>query len=632
MTPFRRTVFLSGMAVIVAALVAVVWMPISAQDSAVFATNTAPAAPPSFATNTPQPTALVIAIPNASFDRYALRRWDEVSLTATLLDQIVQLKPGETDRQEAVRLLQHELQQRFPGAPHDAVVRDQLLQAMLRAPRGSVDMRSLVWATLEAALNQGKPDLSTNQSLQYENFGVTIVPTKLDGDNRSDAILGIDYPAGASAVDADQAKLLFESYVLARTDENGVYHVLVADYPAAPLGITEDVAQVMVGDTNGDRLSELVVSEHNRDDVNSEIFIFGWRNGGAANLVEPGEHMRYGRVADWVPGSGALTLMEYRVESPAWNCLGERPLTWTWSFNFFRPPEQLENFSFQNRLGCLLYGAEPLFEMPVQNALTTIDRMVPLATSEDTYAAQRAGLVQAMLHILNGEPAVALEQVKELQGVDRAPNSWLDKEITAFMNAAGASMTPVQFCAALQNASDYGACDVNQVLARLFKEEPFNRDEPIEAQASRLGLTVLDSLTLSQVGRLDRQAVHFDLSGNDWWAFAPLEENFYTAEKIDIPPGYELPSRAPTLLLLPPTNAFDALLVNNDPTEALNVLDNLIRMNPDALVDSSVRLMQALCYDQLGDRTNARQTYFDVWIGDPASVWGQLAAAHLEKR
>ena len=90
-----------------------------------FATNTPPAVLPTlpgFATNTPQPS-LESLLPETTFDRYALRLWDESALTQILLDQVQQLGPGDDDRKMAIRLIQYELQKRFPGAPRDPAIR-----------------------------------------------------------------------------------------------------------------------------------------------------------------------------------------------------------------------------------------------------------------------------------------------------------------------------------------------------------------------------------------------------------------------------------------------------------------------------------------------------------------------------
>jgi hypothetical protein len=64
----------------------------------------------------------------------------------------------------------------------------------------------------------------------------------------------------------------------------------------------------------------------------------------------------------------------------------------------------------------------------------------------------------------------------------------------------------------------------------------------------------------------------------------------------------------------------------------LNILDNMRRENPQAAISAEVRFMQALSYDLLGDRTRARQSYYELWQQNPLSVWAQLAADHLEQR
>ena len=339
----------------------------------------------------------------------------------------------------------------------------------------------------------------------------------------------------------------------------------------------------------------------------------------------------FGQIADFPIHGNSLTVQEYRVELPAWGCLGERDMHWTWSFNFFRPPTSPDDFTFQNRIACLLYGSEPLFEQPLDEAMNTIETIVPLAEAGDETATQRASMVLAMLRVLNGDIAEALDQVRGLQA-SAEPGSWLETQTNAFLDAASQSnVTPIQLCAALQEASTYGACDVDQVLTRVFAEDPLSRDEPISTQLAQLGITVLDQVTITQIGKLNRQAVHFKLAGDHWWAFAPLARDTYTAEIIDPLPGYAIVMPPPPVIF-PPETAYNALLVNGDPAEALNILDNALRDNPGASLASSGKFLQALAYDLLGDRANARPNYFRLWTDDPVSVWGQLAAEHLEKR
>jgi hypothetical protein len=581
-----------------------------------------------FATNTPQPD-LTALLPHAAFERYALRLWDEPALISLLLSEVQQLTSGDLERERAILLIQYELARRFPNAPHDVSTRDQLIEAMLAAPRGSLDMRMVVRPFIASVLNDVKPSLREGSSFEQSGFTITIMPANLNGDDTPDAIIETRYPALVH----NPAELVYHDFIAAQTDAQGVYQVRegTPEFPAAPFNDLQNLNLERLGDMNQDGLDEIVLSLDNGN-VNHELMIFGWRNGGATSLVQPGLQIQFGGIQDWPFNGTGLVVNEYRLESPAWGCLGEREVPWMWSNNFFRPAAELENFTFQNRLSCLLYGSEPLFEQPLDEAISTIETIVQLAQPEDETAVQRAAMILAMLRLLNGDANEALEQVRGLES-STTPDSWLAEQTTAFLDiAAQSNATPLQLCATLQEASLYGACDVDQVLTRLFKEQPLNRDEPIPSQLLRLGITVEDIVTITQIGKLNREAVHFTLAGDHWWAFAPLENDSYTAEKIAPPPGYEPLAIPPPLTITPPDSAFQALLVNGNPAETLNILDNAERDNPGVELASSGQFLRAFCYDMLGDRSNARQTYFNLWINDPASVWGQLAAAHLEER
>lgn len=623
MTPNRR--LLIGLGIVTVWVLMTTALPITAQEG--FPTNPPPPntpALPAFATNTPVPTPFV---PEAPFERYALRLWDEATLTNVLLAQIQALTLDDRERQLAIRLLQNELRRRFPSAPSDLERRETLLMTLLNAPRGSVDMRLTVRPYLEAALNELQPAFDSNQSLEYNGFSISITPANLDADGRADAVIGLQYPAGVN----DPSALRYSDYTLARVDETGMYRILDGMLPAAPSGDVESLSLERIGDLNGDRLDEVALSLTRSGAVNREMLIFGYRGGMATNLIQPGQTIDYAEIVDWAFSGTTLTAREYQVESLAWGCLGERDVTWTWSANFFRPPVALDNFTFQNHLACLLYGIEPIFEMPIADAINAIERLIPLATPADTDAAQRAALVLAVLQVFNADAGAALTSVQQLDAVAES-GSWLKQQTSTFLEAANESnMTPLKLCARLEEASAYGACSVEGALRRIFTEQPFNRDEPIEAQAARLGLVVVDQLTVTEVGRLDRQAVHFDLGVDNWWAFAPTSPTAYTAEKIAPPAGYEATPLPPPIVRTP-TNAVDALLLANDPAEALNVLDNAARSNPGVPLDPASRFLAAICYDLLGDRTNARRAYFDLWSAEPESIWGQLAAEHLERR
>ncbi len=184
----------------------------AAQDTPVpsaFATNTPPVALPGFATNTPQP-ALESLLPETTFDRYALRLWDEPTLTAILLEQVRQLTPDDDDRKMAIRLLQHELQKRFPGAPRDLTVRRQLVEAMLAAPIGSIDMRSIIRPFIEHELNQIRPSFLGVSSFDYQGFNISIMSANLDGDVETDAVIQTRYPA----VITDSAEIRYQDFVV----------------------------------------------------------------------------------------------------------------------------------------------------------------------------------------------------------------------------------------------------------------------------------------------------------------------------------------------------------------------------------------------------------------------------------
>src|SRR5262249_7619922 len=113
-------------------------------------------------------------------------------------------------------------QQRFPGAPHDPQTRENLLFAMLAAPRGSVDMRLVARPYIESLLNVPRID--------YKGFLIEIQPADIDSMEPIDAVLHVRYPNS-------DAPAIYEDYLMARIDNQGRYHILEASpvLPAAPM-------------------------------------------------------------------------------------------------------------------------------------------------------------------------------------------------------------------------------------------------------------------------------------------------------------------------------------------------------------------------------------------------------------
>ncbi len=581
-------------------------------------TSTAQEDLPAFATNTPVPPALVRVTPAAAMNRYALRPWTAAAMQDVLAVYVAQLGSGSSEAQKTVRLLQYEMQRRFPGAPRDQVARQRLLNLMLAAPPGSVDMRALLRPSVETLLNQRGVTASGLADFQANGFSVEVTPADFDGQDPLDALLHVRYGTR------------YEEYLPAVASETGQWQVArLGSLPAVPLGDLQALDLVGLDDYNGDGLDDLVLSL-DTGDVNRELRVFGWRGGGLADLVQPGTAIRYGGALDWTPGD-ALNVQVDRVEDPLWRCMGVQDVTWEWRGNLFRATPDPSGFYFDNTANCLFYGAEPLFAMPVNDALQSIREIMAYVPDDADFAGQRARVMQVMLTAFRGDTGSALALAMQLQTQAEA-GSWLEQQAGALVSGLQQpDIHPLEICAALVALSPDGGCNVDDALGRILEEEPLRRDTPIAEQLAELGIHVQAQTKVSQVGMADREIVRFDMAGQHWWAFAPLDREFYRAEKTDPVPSM-MPASAPLPVAVVPPNVYDALLVDNDPSAVLTALDNLLRENPQAAVSPELRYMQALSLDLLGDRSRARQAYFELWQGEALSIWGQLAAAHLEQR
>jgi hypothetical protein len=578
-----------------------------------------------FVTNTPIPVDPLAATVTAPVDLYALRLWEEIEMIDILVSQINRLAEGEEAQQIAVQLTQYELSRRFPGAPTNPQQRDRLLATMLTAPRGTVDLRGVARPRLIELANES-PDLSQTGVFTAAGFRVNLIPLNLNGDTLPDAAFYATYPAEFDTPE----ELLYEDYFLARGLEDGGYALaaMTPTLPAAPFNDVSDISLGRAGDLNQDGVDELAVIV-SRGEINQELLIYGWRGDQAASLILPGERLLFGALADWPFDAATISVDVYRLDSRRWNCQSALPVEWTWFANFFRPALAAD-YAALDTVGCDLLRAEPIFAQSADDAIDQINDLLEGTTLTDV-GVDRGTMALAMLQLIAGERETALETVESLLPLVEA-NDWLATQVDAFVNITlDEDVTAVEVCSALLSADPDGACDIDQVLTQMFIDDPIRRDAPLVDQLEAMGLPVLEVVTVSQAGFLDRQVVSFNLTGSSWWSFAPTNEDIYVPEISEPPVMFESAS-FPAALIDPPDAAYDALLIENDAVGALNILRNEAAANPDVPLSAAARYLQALCYDLIGDRLAARQAYYELWRDLPDSPWGQLAGAHLELR
>jgi len=612
--------------IIIAFVAAATLLPLAAGGSAAqgFATNTPPPTrtplPLAVATNTPPPT---VTTPAAPAGRYALRQWQEADLIETLELAVRRLRPGDAEGERAVALMQHELNRRFPAAPRDPDRRRALVETLLAAPAGSVDARAVVRPHIAALL--AAADARPGGAFSADGFQVELLPANFDGAPPLDALLHVRYP------DDPLAAPRYVDYILARADAAGRLALLDSEppLPAAPLGSVTGLLLVDVADLTGDGVDEALLAAEIVGSVNQRLHIYGLRGRQAVSLVEPGREIAFGAVAGRPP-SGGLDVLEYRVESGDWGCLAQRTARWRWQQNFFRPQADTAGYALQPTTGCRFYDAGPYYSLPTGEALALLDSLMPLATAADAAAVAQAQVIKAMLYALEGQPEIAAAQMRAARDLHAA----VAPQVDAFFSAAAQpGARPVHLCAALAQVRA-AACDVDLVLARLFAEAPLRRDQPVAAQLAERGLPVGQMLTVAQVGRANREVVRLDLAGERWWAFAPLNPDVYTAERIGPPVGAAaaLPAPPPPTVIDAPEAAYSALLRDDSPASALSVLETAASRSPGVPLSPAAQYLRAYSYDLLADRARARDGYYALWQSEPRSVWGLLAAAHLEQR
>ena len=261
-------------------------------------------------------------------------------------------------------------------------------------------------------------------------------------------------------------------------------------------------------------------------------------------------------------------------------------------------------------------------------AITTVSTLLQNAPMDDE-GYDRGTMGLAMLYYINGQTRNASEEIAKLDG--QIDDAWVMNQVEAYQRISVGDYDPVGVCEALIIADAAGACDIDQLIGRMLDENGVLLDSDIVEHLQGMGLPVLESVMISQPGLRDRLHVNFSLTGASWWAFAPTGEIFYVPEIAEAPSGFA-EAAMPMGLIDAPDTAYDALLVNDNPVGALNILQNLALQNPDVPFSSSARYLEALSYDMLADRQAARVAYFELWSDFTDSPWGRLAGGHLEKR
>lgn len=567
--------------------------------------------------------------PEAPLESYGLRLWTEGDYIDLLYTQINALRNGDVTARRALQLTAYELERNFPGAPTQLNARENLIQVMLQAPRGQIDMRWLVRPYILSELADREP----NESFEVNNFMVELTPTRFNADAQSDALLHIRYPANAD----DLGRVLYEEYLMVVGSEEG-YTLLseTFDLPAAPLDPVQSVTLERLADMNADTLDDVVLIVDDGE-VNARWVIVTNRSGHMSDPVDPDFEIRVGELISWdvtadSPTIPVLRVRQFQGESfaPNWDCRSEIAVEWRYANNYYRPTIGNANYTAQDSLGCRLMAAEPLFVQEPTAAIETVQSALIDFTLEAPDSS-RALMVLSMLYALNGqltEARAAAEAVK----ARAADDPWATAQSTAFLEALDTSSnTALDICEALARASEDPACDIDAVLERYLRLTPLTTDSDLLVQLEAKGFTPIESAVVTEVGRAARTVVRFDYANSGWWAFAAERDGTYSVERTDIATtSSEMLPEEQTVAL--PESAMTALLVDNNPRAALDIIESALQNAGSRELSGELRFARALSLELIGDRNAARRVYYNLWESAPTTLWGQLAAAHLENR
>jgi tetratricopeptide (TPR) repeat protein len=599
------------------------------------------------ATNTPMSEVVVPAVtstptlvptleptpgPSQPLDFYALRMWLEPDLIAMIQGQLETVADDGEEGRRALQLSQYELLARVAGAPTRPADLADLIDTLIASPRGTVDMRAFVRPYILAEINRRGGLLN----FQHDGFAVDIQTVRLNTDNLPDALVQIRYPALAQ----DDANLLLKDTMLVTQTNNG-FTQIPQDFnlPPYPFGDVEHYDWVAIGDVNRDGLDEIAVEIGRTSAVDKQLYIMGVRNGIAIDMSVPNDAIRYGEILSWNYDNPEVSEPELVVQelqpitsAPNWVCNAQQAVTWQFDNNFFR--RQLvdlnTDFTPQDNLGCTLLEAEPLFNQELRDAIQTVEEAID-AYATDNVNQARANLTLAMLYALNGQLEIASTLGQQVLA-DYPNDDWAQRQAQALVDNINTSgTTALDICEAMARFSEDSACRINDLLDRYLGLVTLTTDDDLLDQLEFYGFPVSDSVTVSEVGRADRIVLTFAIARTGWWGFRADRDGNYVVERAETPTGFEEAS-LPRGFIEAPLSAFNALIVDGDPSGALNILATLEQNSDGTPLAYDARYLRALSYDLAGDRQQARRLYYELWQTIPESIWGRLAAEHLELR
>lgn len=528
-----------------------------------------------------------------------------------------------------VQMLTYELTYRFPQAFNDAGVQSRLIPLMLQAPRGTVNMQAIVHPYISRVMSQNAAAFDPTRIGMYTvgAFSVNLQPIRTTPQNTTrDVVMSITAPANAVG-DA----VRYQAFVVAR-EQNGQYQILdgVPSYPSAPLNDADSITLQRVGDLNLDGVEEFAVSVNYRNGLNNDLFIYAVRGDEAFVLNRLDEPMRFSSIASWPTGGNSFTVTEQRrADDSYWGCVEQQGITWTWGANVFRPSADALGFTRGVSLGCQLDALGDVFALPPFEAISRIENARNTYPATDADMPLRALLVEAALHHLNGQPDLAISKASLVIQQAGAGSSRIAQAETLLAAIGRPDLSPLQVCGVMDSTAPDSVCDVSSVVMRTLTERPLLAGQDVSVQLTQRGLPVAQFFTHVELGRADRPAVGLNLGDGVWLAFAanPNDPTTLLPEPIES----RMTLNNGDLSIVPARTLTEPVLNRLYASDFSGVRASLETAQDGGLTPEASFVL-ALAYDLSGDRNAARTTYYRLWDTAPDTVWGRLAARHLERR
>lgn len=451
-------------------------------------------------------------------------------------------------------LLVYEMERRYvdtlASLPYDI-----LSASFDRLPIAAYDFnRQNLWeeARVLAWMREHVTDLSTTESLTFDDYMLTVTSADFDGDGTGEYLLDVE----RSPLQLPHYQML----LVVRQDAPGGYRpfLLPELWSASQYGYFGGRGGILslhsVRDVTGDGQPEILAVRQieGRDQTFMRLYVLGWQDGTLADLANGETEYQTWIHTDPIPlfdswtfsttASGEPVIEQREPFFDNWGCTGERIEQFTWNGRLYLRSSFADEYT--DGFACDMRLAE--MEMAVPNTERAIPFFeVAVRRGETSALAQYAHIRLALAYAVQNRMTDAGAQLDTLAAL-RPPDSRLTGLEDALLQAYRASPTPGSLCLTaynylvehphyFQGLTDYGVGDVynNPVwfLAEIVQppaDSACNVDALLFVEFARYEFPIgtPPDRQLAAYGWRTRASFHADLNGDsvdDWMVWLDSE-------------------------------------------------------------------------------------------------------------